>query len=95
MVLNIVDKEDKNQRFTRWMTFTMNSQQLGFSQQVMKKKCHSPKDFNSLKEIPSCYAAYAITIESQEKDNRQSKRHPAWTVQVPFHILYGDQLNIW
>lgn len=49
------------------MTFTMNSQQLGFSQQVMKKKCHSPKDFNSLKEIPSCYAAYAITIESQKK----------------------------
>lgn len=60
-----------------------------------EKKCHSPKDFNSLKEIPSCYAAYAITIESQEKDNRQSKRHPAWTVQVPFHILYRDQLSIW
>lgn len=60
-----------------------------------EKKFHSPKDFNYLKEIPSCYAAYAITIESQKKDNRQSKRHPAWTVQDPFHILYGDQLNIW
>lgn len=60
-----------------------------------EKKCHSPKDFISLKEIPSCNAAYAITTESQEKDNRQSKRHPAWTVQVPFYILYGDQLDIW
>lgn len=64
-------------------------------QPTSNEKKVSPKDFNSLKEIPSCYAAYAITIESQEKDNRQSKRHPAWTVQVPFHILYGDQLSIW
>lgn len=66
-----------------------------FTTTKLWKKSVILQKISTLKEIPSCYAAYAITIESQEKDNRQSKRHPAWTVQVPFHILYGDQLNIW
>lgn len=61
----------------------------------MKKKCYFLKDFNFLKEILLCYVVYVIIIESQEKDNCQSKCYFVWIVQVFFYILYGDQFDIW